>query len=95
MNSAGKPAILSLVPEYASRYMPMVHTGELPEPLTNLFVEAYWELTNEELLDKCEDVASNVSLTYLQCQVIEKYTRQQCLSKYGSSNVLGGSLLLN
>ena len=51
----------------------MVHTGELPEPLNNLFVEAYLELTNEELLDKCEDVASNVSLTYLQCQVIEVY----------------------
>ena len=81
LNAAGKPAILSLVPEYASRYMPLVDTGELPKPLTNLFVEAYLELTYEELLDKCEDVLSNVSLTYLQCQAIEKYTRQQCLSK--------------
>lgn len=81
LNAAGKPAILSLVPEYASRYMPLVDTGELPKPLTNLFVEAYLELTHEELLDKCEDILSNVSLTYLQCQAIEKYTCQQCLSK--------------
>ena len=81
LNAAGKPAILSLVPEYASRYTPLVNTGELPKPLINLFVEAYLELTYEELLDKCEDVVSNVSLTYLQCQAIEKYTRQQCLYK--------------
>ena len=41
LNAAGKPAILSLVPEYASRYTTLVDTGELPKPLTNLFVEAY------------------------------------------------------
>ena len=58
------------------RYMPLVDTRELPKPLTNLFLEVYFELTYEELLDKCEDVVSNVSLTYLQ-----KYTFQQCLSK--------------
>ena len=61
--------------------MSLVDTGELPKPLTDLFVEAYLELTYEELLDKCENILSNVSLTYLQCQAIEKYTRQQCLSK--------------
>ena len=81
LNAAGKPAILSLVPEYVSRYMLVVDTGELFQPLTNLFVESYLELTYEELLDKCKDIVSNVSLTYLQCQAIEKYTRQQCLSK--------------
>ena len=58
------------------RYMPLVDTRELPKPLTNLFLDVYLELTYEELLDKCEDVVSNVSLTYLQ-----KYTCQQCLSK--------------
>ena len=41
----------------------LVDTGELPNQLTNLFVEAYLELTYEELLDKCENVVSNVSLT--------------------------------
>ena len=53
LNAAGKPAILSLVPEYASRYMPLVDTGVLPKLLTYLFVEAYLVLTYEELLDKC------------------------------------------
>ena len=56
-------------------------TGELPKPLTNLFVEAYLELTYEELLVKCENVVSNGLLTYLQSQAIKKYTRQQYLSK--------------
>lgn len=41
LNAVGKPAVLSLVLEYASRYMPLVDTGKLPKPLTNLFVEAY------------------------------------------------------
>ena len=56
-------------------------TGELPKPLTNLFVEAHLELTYEELLVKCENVVSNGLLTYLQSQAIKKYTRQQYLSK--------------
>ena len=58
------------------RYMPLVDTRELPKPLTNLFLDVYLELKYEELLDKCEDVVSNVLLTYLQ-----KYICQQCLSK--------------
>ena len=42
LNAAGKPAIPSLVPEYASRYMPLVDTGELPEEVPQDPADGLW-----------------------------------------------------
>ena len=45
LNAAGKPAILSLVPEYVSRYMPPVDTGVLPKLLTYELSINLWRTT--------------------------------------------------
>ena len=81
LSEAGKPAILSIVPGFASAYIPLVEKGELPKPLTDLFQEEYLKLPYTELTEKSDEVMSQVQLTYNQCKAIEKHTRQQCFSK--------------
>ena len=76
----GRPAILSLVPDYCESYIPLVERGIIPQPLTCLFNPDYLNLTYHDLLLKSEEVYSSYTLTEEQVKAVETATRGQSKS---------------
>ena len=81
LSKEGKPAILSLVPKYSDRYIPLCEQGVLPPPLTNMFKADYLQLSYPEVLKKCEEVYTTSVPTLKQCESIEERTRGQAACK--------------
>ena len=81
LSKEGKPAILSLVPKYSDRYVPLCEQGVLPPPLTNMFKADYMQLSYPELLKECEEVFTTSVPTLKQCESIEERTRGQSACK--------------
>ena len=79
--TCGKPAILSIVPNYCDDYMPAYVKGTVPPPLTNLFKEEYVALPYTELLDRCNQCFSDIKVTPAQAKIVEESTRSQAKSK--------------
>ena len=78
--AAGKPALLSLVPGYSDEYVPLSEKGVLPKPLTDLYNADYMDLAHPDLLVKCEEIYSTVTVTSEEASNIEN-TRGQSSSK--------------
>ena len=76
-----KPAILLLVPQFANSYRPKVLDSKYPTVLSELYNEESDSVLRGELLQKCEDVFENVTVTTEEALNCEKITRQQANSK--------------
>ena len=72
-----KSAILSLVPKFAKSYRSKVLDSKYPTVLSELHNEESSSLLHGELLQKCEDVFQNVTVTAEEALNCEKVTRQQ------------------
>ncbi|KAK7106644.1 hypothetical protein V1264_017874 [Littorina saxatilis] len=74
-----KPAVLSLVPEYATDYKNQQAAVRLPTFLVDLEDEEQVQRTYSEVLQHCENV--DISVTEEQCIIAERETRAQRNSK--------------
>jgi len=52
-----KPAVLSLIPEYANRYIPKSRLSNFPKPLQSLFDPRYLAMDYNDLVSACELIA--------------------------------------
>ena len=77
----GKPAVLSLIPNYNQAYIPIYETGCLMKPLTELHDPAAMMMEYPALLKKCEEVYETVSFSFNQANLVEEMTRTQADSK--------------
>ena len=75
----GKPAILSLHPDYSNSYL--LDHNKLSAPLSSIFDESCIELSYHLLLKKCEDVFQMIQVSKQQAKNIEIITRSQVQSK--------------
>ena len=73
--------MLSLVPGFCNDYIPRCGKGILPLPLTDVFREEMLEATYVDLLEKCEEIFDNLSITSDQTHKLEEATRNQTKSK--------------
>lgn len=73
--SDSKPAILSLISPYNTKYIPK--GAALPQPLTHLYDANATELNYDELLSKCIDISLQISITDEEIKAIEEGTREQ------------------
>ena len=84
-----KPAILSLIPEHSSRYVPKTSLPEYPQSLLLLYDPNFQKLSYHELLEKCESV--NIVVTPKMASSVEKASRAQYKSniwfKYRSGRI--------
>ncbi|KAL1276487.1 hypothetical protein QQF64_036110 [Cirrhinus molitorella] len=76
-----KPAVLSVVSEYASSYVPKIVMLGLPEPLTTLYDKQAREVSLEVLQDRAEAVFEDISVTKEQSDIVEEETRAQSKSR--------------
>ena len=74
-----KPAILSLIPKYSSRYIPKTSLPEFPQSLLMLYDPNFLKLNYHELLEKCELV--NIVVTPTMASSVEEASREQYKSK--------------
>ena len=74
-----KPAILSLVPAHAHKYIPTSKLPNYPKPLQSLYEPSYTSLSYADLLAVCKEV--QLSLTTEMVAAVEMSTRQQGKSK--------------
>ena len=74
-----KPAILSLVPQYASSYVPKSRQSNFPKPLQSLHDVAHQKLSLTDLQDTCDKVTLDV--TEEMAVAVEEATRDQSMSR--------------
>ena len=79
LSRTGKPALLSIIPEYSDTYV--VDHSVMSEPLSALFSEEYMDLSYDILLQKCESVYNALKITEEQARNVEVATRDQACSK--------------
>ncbi len=79
LSKTGKPAVLSLHPDYSDSYV--LDHSKLSTPLSSLLNEECSELPYDELLVKCEEVFEKIQLSTSQANNIEIATRAQSQSK--------------
>jgi hypothetical protein len=75
----GKPAILSLHPDYSDSYI--IDNNKLSTPLSSLFDESCMNLPYHHLLTKCDLVFKEIKVSPQQAKNIEITTRNQAHSK--------------
>jgi len=81
LSEVGKPAILSIIPEFCEAYVPLRSTGAVPPPLSDLYKEEFLSLSYPDLLKECEEAFVNLSVEPHQAAVVEEKTREQSNSK--------------
>ncbi len=79
LSKTGKPVFLSIIPEYCDDYI--VDHSQYSLPLSNLFDPEAMKLSYTDLLLKCEDIFSSISVTNDQATNIELSTRDQSKCK--------------
>ncbi len=79
LSKTGKPVLLSIIPEYCDDYI--VDHSQYSLPLSNLFDPEAMKLSYTDLLLKCEDIFSSISVTNDQATNIELSTRDQSKCK--------------
>lgn len=79
--SESKAVILSITPGYCESFIPKSASEAVPKALTCLYKEEYLELTYPELLSKCDEHFSRLTLTKEQAQKVEEITRAQASSR--------------
>ena len=79
--SETKPSLLSLLPEYCDQYIPKSESGYLPKPLSSLFDGNLLEASYHKLLEECEKIFTNLSVSVEQAKSVEILTKNQSNSK--------------
>lgn len=79
LSKTGKPALLSILPEYCENYV--VDHSMFSLPLPNLFDASAMDLSYSDLLEVCEHVYEELKITDEQSRNIEASTRDQAQSK--------------
>ena len=75
--NAGNPVILSIIPPHSEKFVPQSCSDQLPKLLTSLYDKTLLKVSYPELLTKCEDVFTNLSITAEEAKVLEKATQSQ------------------
>ena len=70
-----KPAVLSLIPEYANRYIPKSRLSNFPKPLQSLFDPRYLAMDYNDLVSACESIS--ICVTEEMMLAVEEATRNQ------------------
>ena len=78
LSETGKPAILSIVPDFSEAYVPLQVNGDLSSPLTN---KELLSLTYTDLLSECEKAYQGLSISSEQAKLVQNKTRAQSKSK--------------
>ena len=76
-----KPAILSLVPQYAKLYRPKVLDKKCPQILSDLYCEEKAALQKPQLIAACEDIFESIELTSEEAENCGNLTKDQANSK--------------
>ena len=79
LSKTGKPALLSILPDYCDEYV--VDHSILSLPLSALFEASSLDLSYRDLLKKCEDVFESLKITKEQARNIEASTCDQAQFK--------------
>ena len=74
-----KPAILSIIPNFSTQYVPAIRNGTLPLPLQSLYNPKHLALNYLELLQVCDSTEIQVSQDM--AKAVEKATIEQASSK--------------
>lgn len=78
---SSKPAILSLIPDYADSYVPKSLSPELPDVLSNLYDKGLADADYSTLLKKAEDIVKQLQVIKKQQPLVEERTRMQVIKK--------------
>ncbi|XP_044169839.1 uncharacterized protein LOC114950648 [Acropora millepora] len=78
---SSKPAILSLIPDYADSYVPKSLSPELPDVLSNLYDKDLANADYPTLLKKAEDIVRQLQVIKKQQALVEERTRGQANSR--------------
>ena len=78
---SSKPAILSLIPDYADSYVPKSLSPELPDVLSNLYDKGLVNADYPILLKKAEDIVRQLPVIEKQQALVEERTRGQANSR--------------
>ena len=76
LSKSGMPVLLSLVPGYSEKYIPLCVKGVIPHPLTDLFNKENLNLSHDDLLLICEEVFNTYKITQDVAKCIEEQTRE-------------------
>ena len=79
LSKTGKPALLSILPEYCEKYV--VDHSAMSLPLSGLFDATAMDLPYNDLLRVCDSVFESLKVTDMQAKNIELSTRDQAQSK--------------
>ena len=77
LSDAGNPVILSIIPPHSEKFVPQSCSDQLPKLLTSLYDKTLLKVSYPELLTKCEDVFTNLSITAEEAKMLEKATQSQ------------------
>ena len=84
-----KPAVLSIVPQYAKMYRPKVLDKKYPQILSELYSEEKAALQKPQLIAVCEDVFETIKVTSEEAENCERITKDQANSKLWFSFRIG------
>lgn len=73
-----KPSVLSLIPEYANRYIPKSRLSNFPKPLQSLFDPRYLAMDYNDLVSACESISNCTEEMML---AVEEAIRNQSSTK--------------
>ena len=88
LSKVGIPVILSITPKFSESFVPMCVKGMVPEPLTDLYDPKYLELPYPQLLDQCEIVFENYTITAEMAKTLKSTHKVNLNRNCGFSNVL-------
>lgn len=82
LSQSGKmPSLLSLLPRYCDQYIPKSESGCLPKPLRTIFDKHFIEALYPELLEKCDKIHTELSVSVEQAKAVDRSTRHHSCSK--------------
>lgn len=80
LSETGKPAILSIISGHCEGYTP-VQVNSTPPSLSDLFREKHLPVLYTDLMDKCNQRFTEITVSAEQAHVIEENTRSQAQSE--------------
>lgn len=77
--SKTKPAILSIIPNFSTQYIPVIRNNTFPTPLQSLYDPKYLTLNYTDLLQVCD--STDIKVSQDMAKAVEEATIQQASSK--------------
>ncbi|XP_060785079.1 uncharacterized protein LOC132891482 isoform X2 [Neoarius graeffei] len=79
--NGAKCAVFTILPGYCNRFSPRSVTGDLPNPLNNLYNPDDLVLSYDELCNKSREVFESLKVSDVQISTVEAETRKQSSNK--------------